>query len=110
MAGLAGHPIQDLSMYGPMNGGNELGNSPLNVLNFPIWPHEATNTITRSVRHEITKSANSLKQVCGNSPLNGLQMSQELTNLFEAVGAFGNFMPNTSRCPASPAIATAALE
>ncbi|CAG8147797.1 unnamed protein product [Penicillium nalgiovense] len=56
MAGLAGHPIQDLSMYGPMNGGNELG----------------------------------------NSPLNGLQMSQELTNLFEAVGAFGNFMPNTS--------------
>jgi hypothetical protein len=56
MAGLAGHPIQDLSMYGPMNGGNELG----------------------------------------NSPVNGLQMSQELTNLFEAVGAFGNFMPNTS--------------
>ncbi|CAI7599728.1 unnamed protein product [Penicillium discolor] len=56
MAGLAGHPIQDLSMYGSMNGGNELG----------------------------------------NSPLNGLQMSQELTNLFEAVGAFGNFMPNTS--------------
>ncbi|EKV05309.1 Fungal specific transcription factor, putative [Penicillium digitatum PHI26] len=56
MAGLAGHPIQDLSMYGPMNGGNELG----------------------------------------NSPLNGLQMSQELTNLFEAVGAFGNFMPNSS--------------
>lgn len=43
-------------MYGAMNGGNELG----------------------------------------NSPLNGLQMSQELTNLFEAVGAFGNFMPNTS--------------
>ncbi|KAJ5963395.1 uncharacterized protein N7479_003271 [Penicillium vulpinum] len=56
MAGLAGHPIQDLSMYGSMNGGNELG----------------------------------------NSPINGLQMSQELTNLFEAVGAFGNFMPNTS--------------
>lgn len=56
MAGLAGHPIQDLSMYESMNGGNELG----------------------------------------NSPLNGLQMSQELTNLFEAVGAFGNFMPNPS--------------
>ncbi|OQE36080.1 hypothetical protein PENCOP_c012G08209 [Penicillium coprophilum] len=56
MAGLAGHPIQDLSMYGPMNGGNELG----------------------------------------NSPVNGLQMSQELTNLFEAVGAFGSFMPSNS--------------
>lgn len=56
MAGLAGHPIQDLSMYGPLNGGNELG----------------------------------------SSPLNGLQMSQELTNLFEAVGAFGNFISNTS--------------
>lgn len=56
MAGLAGHPIQDLSMYGSMNHGSELG----------------------------------------NSPLNGLQMSHELTNLFEAVGAFGNFMPNSS--------------
>lgn len=32
----------------------------------------------------------------GNSPLNGLQMSHELTNLFEAVGAFGNFMPGSS--------------
>ncbi|KAJ5460846.1 uncharacterized protein N7458_002398 [Penicillium daleae] len=56
MAGLAGHSIEDLSMYGQMNGANELG----------------------------------------NSPLNGLQMSHELTNLFEAVGAFGNFMPGTS--------------
>lgn len=56
MAGLAGHSIDDLSAYGPMNGVNELG----------------------------------------NSPLNGLQMSHELTNLFEAVGSFGNFMPSTS--------------
>ncbi|CAG8090230.1 unnamed protein product [Penicillium salamii] len=54
MAGLAGHSIEDLSMYGPVNG------------------------------HEL-----------GNSPLNGLQMSHELTNLFEAVGAFGNFLPAT---------------
>ncbi|KAJ6123153.1 hypothetical protein N7512_005618 [Penicillium capsulatum] len=53
MAGLAGHSIDDLSMYGPVNGPNELG----------------------------------------NSPLNGLQMSHELTNLFEAVGSFGNFLP-----------------
>ncbi|GKZ62757.1 hypothetical protein AnigIFM50267_010167 [Aspergillus niger] len=52
MAGLAGHQIEDLSVYGPMNGIGELG----------------------------------------NSPLNGLQMSHELTNLFEAVGGFGNFM------------------
>lgn len=52
MAGLAGHPIDDLSMYGSLNGVHELG----------------------------------------NSPLNGLQMSHELTNLFEAVGGFGNFM------------------
>lgn len=52
MAGLAGHPIEDLSVYGSMNGVHELG----------------------------------------NSPLNGLQMSHELTNLFEAVGGFGNFM------------------
>ncbi|KAJ5570406.1 uncharacterized protein N7459_009836 [Penicillium hispanicum] len=56
MAGLAGHSIDDLSMYGPMNGVNELG----------------------------------------NSPLNGLQMSHELTNLFEAAGSFGSFMPATS--------------
>jgi hypothetical protein len=52
MAGLAGHSIENLSVYGPMNGVNELG----------------------------------------NSPLNGLQMSQELTNLFEAVGGFSNFV------------------
>lgn len=55
MDGLAGHPMDDLSVYGPMNGVNELG----------------------------------------NSPLNGLQMSHELTNLFEAVGGFGNFMSGT---------------
>ena len=52
MAGLAGHQIEDLSVYGPMNGVTELG----------------------------------------NSPLNGLQMSHELTNLFEAVGGVGNFI------------------
>ncbi|PYI20937.1 fungal-specific transcription factor domain protein [Aspergillus violaceofuscus CBS 115571] len=52
MAGLAGHQIEDLSVYGSVNGAGELG----------------------------------------NSPLNGLQMSHELTNLFEAVGGFGNFM------------------
>ncbi|PYH41820.1 transcription factor domain-containing protein [Aspergillus saccharolyticus JOP 1030-1] len=52
MAGLAGHSIEDLSVYGPVNSAGELG----------------------------------------NSPLNGLQMSHELTNLFEAVGGFGNFI------------------
>ncbi|GMF74966.1 unnamed protein product [Aspergillus oryzae] len=56
MAGLAGHPIEDLSVYGPMNGMNELG----------------------------------------NSPLNGLQMSHELTTLFEAVGGFGNFIASST--------------
>ncbi|KAL4921104.1 fungal-specific transcription factor domain-containing protein [Aspergillus aurantiobrunneus] len=56
MAGLAGHPMEDLSVYGPLNGVGELG----------------------------------------NSPLNGLQMSHELTTLFEAVGGFGNFMAPTS--------------
>ncbi|KAL2845394.1 fungal-specific transcription factor domain-containing protein [Aspergillus pseudodeflectus] len=54
MAGLAGHPMEDL--YGPLNGVGELG----------------------------------------NSPLNGLQMSHELTNLFEAVGGFSNFMASTT--------------
>ncbi|KAL5334428.1 fungal-specific transcription factor domain-containing protein [Aspergillus crustosus] len=52
MAGLAGHPMEDLSVYGPMNAVNELG----------------------------------------SSPLNGLQMSHELTNLFEAVGGVNNFL------------------
>ncbi|OJJ44809.1 hypothetical protein ASPZODRAFT_70907 [Penicilliopsis zonata CBS 506.65] len=52
MAGLAGHPIEDISVYGPVGAMNELG----------------------------------------NSPLNGLQMSQELTNLFEAVGGLNSFM------------------
>ncbi|KAL2833256.1 fungal-specific transcription factor domain-containing protein [Aspergillus cavernicola] len=56
MAGLAGHPMEDLSVFGPLNGAGELG----------------------------------------NSPLNGLQMSHELTNLFEAVGGFGNFMAPTA--------------
>ncbi|KAJ5095207.1 hypothetical protein N7532_007498 [Penicillium argentinense] len=53
MAGLAGHSIDDLSVYGPLNGIND-------------------------------------------SPLNGIQMSHELTNLFEAVGSFGSFMPTTT--------------
>lgn len=56
MAGLAGHPIEDISVYGQTNGFNELG----------------------------------------NSPMNGLQMSHELTNLFEAVGSFSGFMSGTS--------------
>lgn len=57
MAGLAGHPIDDMSMYGSMNGVHELG----------------------------------------NSPLNGVQMSHELTTLFEAVGGFNNLtIPSTS--------------
>ncbi|KAL5000621.1 fungal-specific transcription factor domain-containing protein [Aspergillus recurvatus] len=56
MAGLAGHPVEDLSVYGALNGVGELG----------------------------------------NSPLNGLQMSHELTTLFEAVGGFGNFMGPTT--------------
>lgn len=47
MAGLAGHSIEQLSVY----------------------PNDMTN-----------------------SPMNGLQMSHELTNLFEAVGGYGNFM------------------
>ncbi|KAJ5665641.1 uncharacterized protein N7477_008089 [Penicillium maclennaniae] len=56
MAGLAGHPMEDISLYGQTNGFNELG----------------------------------------NSPMNGLQMSHELTNLFEAVGSFSGFMPSTT--------------
>lgn len=56
MAGLAGHPIEDLSVYGSMNRVNELG----------------------------------------NSPLNGMQMSHELTNLFEAVGGCNNFMASST--------------
>ena len=47
MAGLAGHPVEQLSVY----------------------PNDLTN-----------------------SPMNGLQMSHELTNLFEAVGGYGSFM------------------
>ncbi|KAL1985955.1 hypothetical protein VTN96DRAFT_7220 [Rasamsonia emersonii] len=52
MAGLAGHPMDELSVYGSLGGVNELG----------------------------------------NSPMNGLQMSHELTNLFEAVGGYNHFM------------------
>lgn len=48
MAGLAGHSIDDISMYGP----------------------------TMATLSELA-----------NSPMNGLQISHELTNLFEAVGA-----------------------
>ncbi|KAJ9217863.1 transcriptional regulator family: Fungal Specific TF [Paecilomyces variotii] len=51
MAGLAGHSIDDLSVYGQISGISELG----------------------------------------NSPMNGLQISHELTNFFEAMGGYGNF-------------------
>ena len=34
------------------------------------------------------------QQSLGNSPLNGQQMSYELTNLFEAAGGFGQVMPS----------------
>lgn len=52
MAGLAGHPMDDLNVYPAVQGLTELG----------------------------------------NSPMNGLQMTNELTNLFEAAGGYGNFM------------------
>jgi hypothetical protein len=52
MAGLAGHPMNEIPVYAPAQGLNELG----------------------------------------NSPMNGLQMSNELTHLFEAAGGYGNFM------------------
>lgn len=50
MAGLAGHSIEDMSAYGPLDGPNDLG----------------------------------------SSPMNGMQMRNELTNLFEAVGGYGS--------------------
>ncbi|KAK2748722.1 hypothetical protein FQN57_000303 [Myotisia sp. PD_48] len=52
MAGLAGHPIDVMSNYVPVNPAGELG----------------------------------------NSPTNGLQMSHELTNLFEAIGGYNGFV------------------
>lgn len=52
MAGLAGHPMENMAVYGPTMG-----------------------TISE----------------LGNSPMNGLQISHELTNLFEAVGATNSF-------------------
>jgi hypothetical protein len=56
MAGLAGHSMEDLSVYGSL--------------------------------HPVTE--------LGNSPMNGLQMSHELTNLFEAVGGYGHFIASTT--------------
>ena len=57
MAGLAGHPMDNLSVSGPV-----------------------------SEMHELD-----------NSPRNGMQMSHQLTNLFEAVGEFSNlFVPGTT--------------
>lgn len=35
----------------------------------------------------------------GNSPMNGQQMTYELTNLFEAAGGFSNMMPSNGRGP-----------
>ena len=52
MAGLAGHPVEGLSAYGPVNGVSELG----------------------------------------DSPLDGVQISHELTNLFEAAGGINTFL------------------
>ena len=56
MAGLAGHPIDEASTYGPAH-------APLTV---------------------------------GGSPMNGQQMSSELTNLFEAAKVYGNGIPQTT--------------
>lgn len=55
MAGLAGHSIEDLSVYGNLRTMTDLD----------------------------------------NSPMNGLQMSHELTNLFEAVGGYGHYMTSS---------------
>ena len=52
MAGLAGHPVENMPMYAQTQG----------------FPDLAT------------------------SPVNGVQISNELTNLFEAAGGYGNFM------------------
>src|SRR5437667_3274337 len=60
MAGLAGHPVEELEVYERMAGANQ------------------------GVGH------------LGNSPLNGFQMSYELTNLFEAAGGYGNVLGGTT--------------
>lgn len=52
MAGLAGHSMEDLSVYGGVQAPSDLG----------------------------------------NSPMNGVQISNELTQLFEAVGGYNNFI------------------
>ncbi|PGH08251.1 hypothetical protein AJ79_06037 [Helicocarpus griseus UAMH5409] len=56
MAGLAGHPVDVMSVYRDMNPSGELG----------------------------------------NSPQDGIQMSNELTNLFEAVGGYSGFLTHTN--------------
>lgn len=56
MAGLAGHPMDMLSVYNGVNPSGDLG----------------------------------------SSPLNGIQMSNELTHLFEAVGGYGSLIPPSS--------------
>lgn len=57
MAGLAGHPIENIPVYGT------------------------------------TATALGTTSELGNSPMNGLQISHELTNLFEAVGGPNSFGP-----------------
>ncbi|KAJ5949712.1 hypothetical protein N7454_001296 [Penicillium verhagenii] len=41
-------------------------------------------------------AGHSVNDLSAYSPLNGFQMSHELTHLFEAVGSFGSFLPGTS--------------
>lgn len=68
MAGLAGHPMEDLSVY------------PSNMHN---------NGSVTGNNGSTPKVGGASFSTLAESPLNGVQMSNELTNLFEAVGGYG---------------------
>ncbi|KAI9804259.1 MAG: hypothetical protein M1833_007066 [Piccolia ochrophora] len=82
MAGLAGHAVDDMAIF------NNSNNTAL--------PHpQPAPALTPS------SSSHSHPQPPHSTPLNGFQMSAELTHLFEAAGGYRPVLPNGTRTGAS---------
>lgn len=82
--------------------GEKLGLIPRNIGTEPNDPHStAAVAMAGLAGHPMEVLAATYPGInpnaeLGNSPVNGLQMSNELTNLFEAMGAYGGYLHTTT--------------
>lgn len=78
--------------------GEKLGLFPRNIGHEPNDPHSSAAVAMAGLAgHPMEVLAATYPGInpnaeLGNSPVNGLQMSNELTNLFEAMGAYGGYL------------------